>query len=60
MGTVMKNVIKIDKLDPGTSITVQVILSRQFRLRLAIATAMIQLAGRVLGCRVTLENDGTH
>ena len=47
--------VNIRKLNNRSSMTVTLITTREFKIRIFIATALIKIAGLVLGCGIRVK-----
>lgn len=49
--------VVVNKLNKNHTVTVRVKISKQFRMRIAIASALIKAAAFVLGCGIEISNE---
>jgi len=52
--------VNIDKLERNHMMTVKVNITRQFRIRMAVAGALIKAAALVLGCGIEIKDSEAH
>jgi len=52
--------VNINKLTKDLTLAVKVKVTRQFKARFIVATALIKMAALILGCSIEIENIEEH
>lgn len=52
--------VNITKLTKDHTMTVKVNVTKQFKARFVVATALIKAAAWILGCNIEIENNEAH